>query len=53
MDKQIAIARRDGATGISIFSAKTIRENSPTAWLNLANGYFKYPATIPRMPWKP
>ncbi len=52
MDRQIAIARRDGATGISVYSYGTMEANSPTAWANLANGYFKYPATIPAMPWK-
>lgn len=52
MAKQIEIARRKGATGISVYSYGTMQANSPTAWANLENGYFKYPATIPTMPWK-
>jgi uncharacterized lipoprotein YddW (UPF0748 family) len=52
MDRQLAIARRKGVTGISIYNYGTIRDQSPTAWTNLANGYFKYPATVPAMPWK-
>lgn len=52
MAKQIEIARRKGATGISVYSYGTIQSQSPTAWANLEQGYFKYPATIPPMPWK-
>lgn len=52
MDRQIAIARRTGATGIAVYSYGTMQTYSPTAWANLTNGYFRYPATIPAMPWK-
>jgi uncharacterized lipoprotein YddW (UPF0748 family) len=52
MEKQIRIARREGATGISVYSYGTMQANSPTAWANLETGFFEYPATIPAMPWK-
>lgn len=52
LSRQMAIARRKGATGISVYSYGTIETYAPSAWTNLANGYFRYPATIPAMPWK-
>jgi uncharacterized lipoprotein YddW (UPF0748 family) len=51
MAAEIEAARARGATGMSVYNYGTANA-IPNVWTTLANGYFKYPATIPAMPWK-
>ena len=51
MAAEIEAARARGVTGMSVYSYNQVKA-IPGSWDTLANGYFKYPATIPRMPWK-
>lgn len=51
VDLELAAARQRGATGVSVYNYGTLNAIA-NVWTTLANGYFKYPATIPAMPWK-
>lgn len=50
VEKQIKMARQDGANGVSIYSYNSVE--SQNLWGTLKRGVFKQPATIPPMSWK-
>ena len=51
MKQQIDLAHSRAITGMSVYSYSLV-EAIPNAWAQLAAGPFRYPATIPAMPWK-
>ena len=51
MKQQIDLAHSRAITGMSVYSFSLV-DAIPNAWAQLAAGPFKYPATIPVMPWK-
>jgi uncharacterized lipoprotein YddW (UPF0748 family) len=53
--RQIAKGRERQVTGFSVYSFSQVdnaQNNCVNCWAKLAAGPFKYPATIPSMPWK-
>ena len=51
MEQQIGIGHARGVNGFSVFDYTKVAA-IPDAWNRLANGPFRYKATIPAMPWK-
>jgi hypothetical protein len=49
IEKQIRIGRERGVNGFSIYSYGALQEVG--AWRRLAEGPFREPAAVPRMPW--
>jgi uncharacterized lipoprotein YddW (UPF0748 family) len=49
IEKQIRIGREHGVNGFSIYSYGALQEVG--AWRMLADGPFREPASVPRMPW--
>ncbi|HEX8392809.1 MAG TPA: family 10 glycosylhydrolase, partial [Longimicrobium sp.] len=47
--RQVRIGRERGVNGFSFYSYGALNEQN--AWSFLANGVFREPATVPRMPW--
>ena len=48
--RQIAKGREKNVTGFSVYSFSQV--DAFAGWSILGTGLFKYPATIPAMPWK-
>lgn len=50
VQNQIALARRQGATGVSLYSYNTVQSNA--LWSVLKSGPFAQKASVPLLPWK-